>query len=304
MRNLLIQLDGFLRIPRCHVHENLAMVRGNSDKLGKLFDGKGFHYKTSRKKKQRRLAREEILCERMDSIEPYVWNLALDIATSSYVEFGKFVVEENVGPFPLAIGFQGTNSFYDLLYDADIALVPCSFLSPHHDEILVHRGFQKRYLEIRDDIQDIILRKGPKQVLLSGHSLGGALSQCCAMDLSFAYPQVLITCITFGSPKCGNHGFVKHMSQRVPNHIRFFHQEDPVVSVPFGLYRHAGIPVRIPCELPRHTFDPFHEHSTKLYDHSLRKFQKLHFRKKIFDRSHVLLPNRSVPTSLTRCVRI
>lgn len=229
-------------------------------------------------------------------LDPSVWIIALHMATESYGEpHTKYIVESQVDSFPLSIGFQGTSSFRDLLYNADIALVPCSFI-PDCEGVLVHRGFQKRYLEIRDDIHDMIRRKRPHKVLLSGHSMGGALSQCCAMDLSVCFPGMFITCVTFGSPKCGNEEFSKQLEQKVPRHVRIFHQEDPIVLFPLGMYRHAGKPVCIHKESESALKLSLEKHSTKFYD--------LHLRKKVFDRFHILFSHRPVLTSLTRRMRV
>lgn len=251
--------------------------------------------------------------------EPHVWNLALGVATSSYEDqHSKYIVKEIKTPVDstkhawlttLSIGFQGTNSFRDLWYDADMALVPISFFknqsSKKFDEVKVHRGFQRRYLEIHDDVHDIISRKKPKHVLLSGHSLGGAISQFCALDFSLCYPDMNITCVTFGSPKCGNIAYVNMFSEKVPHHIRIYHEDDPIVAFPFGPYEHAGLPIRISCDnLRRDSFDPLFEHSTKMYKRSMVRLQRLHRGKKVLDGFYVLSANRILPAGLTRSMRI
>jgi hypothetical protein len=203
------------------------------------------------------------------------WNKAFHIAISSYDELdAKYIIEKNVGPFQLALGFQGTSTLRDLLYDADLALVPCAFL-PHSEikKLLVHRGFQNQYMEIRELIHEEIKENLPEAMLVSGHSLGGALSSICALDVAFNFPDVETTCVTFGSPKYGNDEFNRELSRRVPNYTRFVHEHDPVVRYPFvGPYTHTGEFVQLKTDpTPRGFPNPLTHHAMRSYQTGLRK---------------------------------
>lgn len=64
------------------------------------------------------------------------------------------------------------------------------------------------------------LRKDKKQkVIVTGHSLGGALATLAAYDLELhaSVPAHKLECYTFGAPRVGNYPFAYDYDQRVPN---------------------------------------------------------------------------------------
>lgn len=71
---------------------------------------------------------------------------------------------------------------------------------------------------------------GPTYVI--GHSMGGALAQLAALDLSIMYQQSDVRVYTFGSPRVGNSVFEEFFASRVAESWRFTHGRDIVPSVP------------------------------------------------------------------------
>lgn len=59
------------------------------------------------------------------------------------------------------------------------------------------------------------------QVLVTGHSLGGALSKLAAYDIAKATQslplKVHVTNYTFGAPRVGNHAFASDFNEVVPD---------------------------------------------------------------------------------------
>lgn len=104
----------------------------------------------------------------------------------------------------------------------------------------IHRGFQKAFLSIKDQIMD-------KQTLfqyplfITGHSLGAALSVLATAYLGIKSNQILAT-YTFGAPKIGDENFARsikhHPIYRVVNDC------DLITQLPFELgkvnYTHCG----------------------------------------------------------------
>ena len=97
-------------------------------------------------------------------------------------------------------------------------------------------------------ITHIYLQQNPvtvrfTEILVCGHSLGGALAQLCALNLRIV-TGLPITVYTFGSPRVGGRGFAKLMNERIPNNYRIVMVADPLESVPKALppYVHAGVP--------------------------------------------------------------
>lgn len=66
---------------------------------------------------------------------------------------------------------------------------------------------QERFLQVISGVLHSM--EGRTTVLLTGHSMGGAIATLAANDLRRLLPrpsQVSISCYTFGAPRCGAHG--------------------------------------------------------------------------------------------------
>ena len=96
----------------------------------------------------------------------------------------------------------------------------------------MHRGFATAYLSVRDRIQTYVKRSQISEVILTGHSLGGALATLCGLDIQYNFPDVSVSVYTYGSPKVGNRAFVRAYNQRVPKTFRFVYGRDIVPQVP------------------------------------------------------------------------
>ncbi len=88
---------------------------------------------------------------------------------------------------------------------------------------MVHAGFATGYSAMRPRLLDL-LSGGPRRLLLTGHSLGGALANLAAVD--FPHAELL----TFGAPRVGNSDFV-NLLRGVSIH-RFVNCCDIVQRVP------------------------------------------------------------------------
>lgn len=112
-------------------------------------------------------------------------------------------------------------------------------------KLLVHTGFIEEYLQVRDIIHNEIrsmISQDLKHVLVTGHSLGGALTQLCAVDLQYHWRALQIRAIPIAAPRVGNRVFAQSYNMRVPATVRIVNQFDTVCKVPpecFG-YEHVG----------------------------------------------------------------
>ncbi|MEW6096545.1 MAG: lipase family protein [bacterium] len=86
----------------------------------------------------------------------------------------------------------------------------------------IHKGFLKAYQDIERDIRTIVKDNLSKDIYITGHSLGGALTSICALEFGLSYPIVGI--YTFGAPRCLNkkqvkiyNSFFKDISYRLVN---------------------------------------------------------------------------------------
>ena len=133
----------------------------------------------------------------------------------------------------------------------------------------VHTGFWTAYNAngIRSFVHKIVrteLKKSPGKVYITGHSLGGAISTFCALDLAIhTMPRInayhksravgdepylsALAMFNFGSPKVGNNWFKKEFNRIVPDAFRVVVDGDIVASLPaYGMgYDHIGTEVVI-----------------------------------------------------------
>ena len=112
------------------------------------------------------------------------------------------------------VAFRGTDSLSDVLDDTlwnQVDFKPYSnSVSPSPD---VHQGFYEIYSKairvaprietpsMRDQIFSLL--PNPDEILITGHSLGAALSQLLTLDMRVSMPHVNIANLNFASPRVG-----------------------------------------------------------------------------------------------------
>lgn len=132
----------------------------------------------------------------------------------------------------IVIAFRGTepDEFADL--KADLNLWPDRAESGGW----VHNGFQNALDEIWNKIFLLIEAHDDKQLIFTGHSLGGAMATVAASRCKHLDPKLY----TFGSPRVGNADFVN--SFKNVKHYRFVNNNDIVPTVPMWWmgYAHHG----------------------------------------------------------------
>lgn len=69
-------------------------------------------------------------------------------------------------------------------------------------------------------------------VIITGHSMGGAMASFCALDLSVNFGFKNIEVFTFGQPRVGNFAFSVYYNEYVPLTIRVTHAHDLVPHLP------------------------------------------------------------------------
>ncbi|KAJ7727596.1 alpha/beta-hydrolase [Mycena metata] len=104
------------------------------------------------------------------------------------------------------------------LTDLDILLVP--FISPGVTKTFnVHSGFLAAYNEVAEAILVTVngqLAKYPKySVVVTGHSLGGALAALGASALKTALPTTAMKLYTFGQPRTGDAQFAAYVESTI-----------------------------------------------------------------------------------------
>ncbi|MFO1022939.1 MAG: lipase family protein [Planctomycetales bacterium] len=127
--------------------------------------------------------------------------------------------------FGHVIAFRGTVLTQKKNLKSDLAFGPVS-IDPQ-DTCKVHKGFHLCYCAVKEQLQAILKKFKPRRLMITGHSLGGALALLAANDLQAEYPN-LIVC-TFGQPRVGD----KALSQRFKGRLyRFINDFDPIPHIP------------------------------------------------------------------------
>lgn len=132
------------------------------------------------------------------------------------------------------VAFRGSSSLKDWITDCEIFRAP-------YAEGEVHRGFLRAITSVRVKVALALLGRN-KPVVVTGHSLGGALAMLFA-DWMTREGRHIDAVYTFGQPRVGNGKFAAAYDGRLREAtFRFINAQDAVPRLPGWLagYRHAG----------------------------------------------------------------
>lgn len=141
----------------------------------------------------------------------------------------------------------------------------------------LHEGFSNAYMSVRDTIHEFMKTNPVSKVVLTGHSLGGALATIGAVDVQYNFdrdPRIKIEVFTFGAPRVGNGGFRDSFNRRVPDSYRFIYGMDivPALPRPWQGYSHVDTEYRLG---PRFSLNfltqRFKDHSITSYISALKE---------------------------------
>lgn len=140
------------------------------------------------------------------------------------------------------VAHQGTNTseILAVLTDANIALGPLdqNLFPGLSSSIRVHQGFAgeqaKTAQTILTAVSTLLSQNGASSVVVTGHSLGGALALLDTVYLSLHLPTgTRVRGITFGMPRVGNGAFANYVDEtRKGDLTHINNKEDPVPILP------------------------------------------------------------------------
>jgi triacylglycerol lipase len=147
------------------------------------------------------------------------------------------------------VAFRGTQTFDDWVADFDALFETYKFV-PNGG--LVHVGFQAIYSALHDSVVGGIgaAIAGCDDLIVTGHSLGGALAVIAGPDIAKNLTPALVPeLITFAGPAAGLADFAHFFDLLIPSCYRVVNFWDIVPRLPpqapFGLYEQTGTHVAI-----------------------------------------------------------
>jgi len=125
----------------------------------------------------------------------------------------------------IVAAIRGTADVTDWVDDFQAALV--SYTSNGCSDCTIHQGFYDTYLEISagmlSEIQSLVAIYPSAQVVVTGHSLGGAMATHLAIDVYYTVGVTNAIFYTFGSPRVGNQAFAFFVDSVYPDAYRVVH---------------------------------------------------------------------------------
>jgi pimeloyl-ACP methyl ester carboxylesterase len=186
----------------------------------------------------------------------FTWRTALSLAMASNLAYSPRSTVEGTGatwglsncrfveavdtqcfiasmPDAVLVAFRGTESIRDWLADLNARRVT-------RDYGLVHRGFYHAFNDVRLQLEAILASLPGRRVVLTGHSLGGAIATVAAAEWLNAGSFRIGSVYTYGQPRVGNEAFRQYLNGKVGESFsRFVNDDDLVTRVPPG-FKHVG----------------------------------------------------------------
>ncbi|XP_077240534.1 putative feruloyl esterase A isoform X2 [Tasmannia lanceolata] len=138
----------------------------------------------------------------------------------------------------IIIAFRGTQEHSIQNWIEDLFWKQLDLNYPGMPDAMVHHGFYSAYhnTTVRPGVLQAVERAkklyGDIGIMITGHSMGGAMASFCALDLTVNHGEQNVEVITFGQPRIGNSAFATYFSEQVPNTIRVTNNHDMVPHLP------------------------------------------------------------------------
>ncbi len=145
----------------------------------------------------------------------------------------------------LIVAFRGTQTGVEWMYNCDASKAwmyhdtkfgSAAITKKQKNKYMgnVHKGFYSIYNDIRKylhlDVTNFLKKYDNQQIIICGHSLGGAIATLAALDVSKTH-GVVPTLYTYGAPRVGNEEFKFNLENYVFVN-RVAHAIDPVTGLP------------------------------------------------------------------------
>ncbi|KAG8370034.1 hypothetical protein BUALT_Bualt14G0075700 [Buddleja alternifolia] len=138
----------------------------------------------------------------------------------------------------IVIAFRGTQERSIQNWVEDLFWKQLDIDYPGVDGAMVHHGFYSAYhnTSLRPGVLNAVQQAkelyGDIKIIVTGHSMGGAMAAFCGLDLRLSIGEKNVQVMTFGQPRIGNAAFASYYSKLVPNTIRVTNRHDMVPHLP------------------------------------------------------------------------
>ena len=122
--------------------------------------------------------------------------------------------------------YRGTESIQDALDDCNAFLTREPFEGTDDQNSRVHSGFYSQFRDADEQVRSLLNQVSGQQLIITGHSLGGALAVLATRFYAFNSSGA---CYTFGAPAVGNPEFQQPIKTPI---YRIVNEVDPVARVP------------------------------------------------------------------------
>ena len=161
----------------------------------------------------------------------YVTSFSAEAYGASLETFG-FIIESDDS---IIIAFRGTTSEADTISDLIARQTPYPWIDNVGN---THLGFTEIYTKARSQIIEVLAKCDPnKRLIITGHSLGGALATLCALDLAYNTKFAPPIVYTYGAPRVGDPTFAAAYNLKIPFNHRIVIEGDLIPFIPPTIYK-------------------------------------------------------------------
>jgi len=147
----------------------------------------------------------------------------------------------------IVVSFSGTDPLSMRNWIDDISTLKRDY--PYCSGCQVHKGFYETYLAVQPQVLSLVKSYRAQYpdfpIMVTGHSLGGALAVHAALDLKMALGLSTMDVYTFGQPRVGNAEFQKFYVDNTAPNYRVTHYKDPVPHLPFNDWSFVHQPTEV-----------------------------------------------------------
>ena len=169
-------------------------------------------------------------CEPCKQYHPQIINQVVtegDYESQGYIGY-------NPADNQIIIAFRGSSNLPNWIADLDFKKIPyppCSGCEVHEGFYNVWLG-QKKYLD--GPLLNLTKAHPSATILVTGHSLGAAVSAIAATEIATSFPNRSVTLYNFGEPRVGNQAFAQWATTVLATgkQYRVTHKADPVPHLP------------------------------------------------------------------------